>query len=44
MFYEEKLENGQWWYRTKPEGDWYPFTTSMYVQKISDLTHLGQLL
>ena len=24
MYYEEKFENGQWWHRTIPDGEWFP--------------------
>ena len=24
MYYDEKFENGQWWHRTIPDGEWFP--------------------
>lgn len=37
MFYEDKFEDGQWWCRGTPRGDWKPFTVADYCYKIKRL-------
>ena len=33
MHYEEKCENGHWYWRGTPDGAWLPFTVEMLEQK-----------
>lgn len=37
MFYEEKVEDGAWFFRNTPDGKWRPFTTEMLQEKITEL-------
>lgn len=37
MYYEEKYENGSWWSRGTPNGEWAKFSYTQLEQKIQDL-------
>ena len=37
MFYEEKLVNGEWFYRTEPDGVWAPVERAALAHKIAAL-------
>lgn len=38
MYYEEKFENGKWYKRHSPKGQWYEFNEIAYKQKAIELT------
>lgn len=35
MFYEEKFD-GQWFYRTTPNGEWIEFSVAQYLDKLEE--------
>lgn len=37
MYYAEKCVNGEWWYRSLPDGPWYKFNEGQLKQKITEL-------
>ena len=34
MYYIEEFRNGDWWYKTTPDGPWYKFTREKLLTKI----------
>jgi hypothetical protein len=45
VFYEEKLIDGVWYWRTSPDGEWILFTQEKYIAKLErEITSLREQL